>query len=236
MQRPAPRLTVGPLPPSVYWRRRAIVLVGVVVAVVLVWLAVGGGSPSSPTAVSSEPASRTTSTPGPTTAAPTVGTPTPGDLTSPSFVPATPEQTGPAATPRSPAPANVAPCTDDQITVTVAASPSPGLLGGTFTFSIAIVSKATDWCSRDLGAGAQEIRVLREGSLVFTSDECGSARTSDVRAFAVGDAVTYRYSWSSYRATPRCALASSPAPPGKYQVVARIGTKVSAPVDFTINR
>ncbi|MEV6932614.1 hypothetical protein AB0M46_50115 [Dactylosporangium sp. NPDC051485] len=234
MQRPAPRLTVGPLPSSVYWRRRAIVLAVVVVAAVLVWLAVRGGSPSSPTSASSQSATMTSSTPATTRAAPTEATPTPGEFTSPSF---TPDQTGPSATPRSPAPANVAPCTDDQITVTVAASPSPGLVGGTFTFSIAIASKATDWCSRDLGAGAQEIRVLRDGELLYSSDECGGGKTSDVRSFAAGDAVMYRHAWSSYRATPHnCAPAANPAPPGKYQVVARIGTKLSAPVDFIINR
>lgn len=111
------------------------------------------------------------------------------------------------------------------------------MLGGTFTFSVTIASHAGGWCARDLGPGAQEVRVLHDGALVFSSDDCGSARTSDVRAFAAGDAVVYRFAWSSYRDTPhRCGPAATPAPPGTYQVLARVGTKSSEPTSFDINR
>ncbi|HTJ31835.1 MAG TPA: hypothetical protein VL738_01260 [Dactylosporangium sp.] len=232
MQRPAMRLTVGPHAPSVYWRRRALVAAAVLVLVVLGWYAFGGGD-SKPAAVTSAPASAA----GGTSAPPTSAAPAPSDLASPSFVPATPDPSAAATPPRSPAPANVAPCTDDQITVTVATNPSPGVFGGTFTFNIAIASKATDWCSRDLGSAAQEIRILHDGALVFSSDDCNSGNKNDVRAFATGDAVRYSYTWSSYRATPHaCDPAAAPAAPGTYQVVARVGTKTSAPSDFVIKR
>ncbi|MFG2041797.1 hypothetical protein [Dactylosporangium sp. NPDC048998] len=236
MQRPAKRLTVGPHPPSVYWRRRALVAVGLAAVVLLGWLAVRGSGGSTPAAVSTAPAAGTGQQPTSATSATSV-TAAPGDLASPSFVQATPDTSSAPAVDRSPPPRDVAPCTDDQIAVTASASPSPGVYGGTFTFFIAIVSKADGWCSRDLGPGAQEIQVLKDGVLIFTSDYCGRARTSDVRAFAAGDAVRYGYKWSSYRTTPHdCAFAKTPAPPGTYQVVARVGTKVSAPVDFVINR
>ncbi|MER7007548.1 hypothetical protein ABT297_31515 [Dactylosporangium sp. NPDC000555] len=223
------RLTVGPHRPSVYWRRRALVAIGLAVLVLLGWLAVRGSGGSKPAAVSSTPAAAS-GQPAPVTSAP-------GDLASPSFVQATPDPSTTPSMVHSPPPSNVAPCGDDQIAVTVTTSPSPGVVGGTFTFSVAIVSTAGDWCSRDLGSGAQEVRVLRDGALMYSSDDCSSGRTSDVRAFAAGDAVRYRYTWSSYRITPHnCTLAKTPAQPGTYQVVARVGTKVSAPVDFIINR
>ncbi|MEV8514631.1 hypothetical protein [Dactylosporangium sp. NPDC051484] len=224
-------MTVGPHPPSVYWRRRALVAVGAAILVLLGWLAVRG-SGGTPAAVSSAPTA-------PTSGTGASGTSAPGDLPSPSFVQATTDTSTTPTAVHGPPPSNVTPCGDDQIAVTVAASPSPGVVGGTFTFSVAIVSKADDWCSRDLGSGAQEIQVLHNGALLYSSDDCrtGTGHTSDVRAFAAGDAVRYRYPWSSYRITPHeCALAKTPAPPGTYQVVARVGTKISAPVDFTINR
>jgi hypothetical protein len=234
MQRPAMRLTVGPHAPAVYWRRRALVALGVLVLVLLGWFAIRGGDSGKPTAVTSAPAAGTghPAAPGPSAA------PAPTDLASPSFVPATPDPSTAPATPRSAAPSNVSPCTDDQITVTVTTNPAPaGMLGGTFTFNIAIASKATDWCSRDLGAGAQEVRVLHDGALLFSSDDCNGSHATDVRAFAAGDAVRYTYTWSSYRATPHaCDTSATPAPAGKYQVIARIGTKESLPTEFTINR
>ncbi|MGI5241140.1 hypothetical protein [Dactylosporangium sp. CA-139066] len=236
MQRPAMRLTVGPHPPTVYWRRRAFVAAGLLVLVLLGWFAIRGGGSDKPAAVTSAPAAGTgqPAAPGPSG---TQAAPRPTDLASPSFVPASPEPTTAAAPPRSPAPANVAPCTDDQITVTVTTTPSPGVLGGTFTFNIAIASKAADWCSRDLGAGAQEIRIMHDGALLFSSDVCNTSHATDVRAFAAGDAVRYTFTWSSYRANPHaCDTTAAPAPVGRYQVIARIGTKESAPTEFTINR
>jgi hypothetical protein len=233
MQRPAMRLTVGPHPPAVYWRRRALVAAGVAVLVLLGWYALNGSGGSKPAAVGSAPAA----TGGPPTGVASGAASGPGDLASPSFVPAPPDTTTSPSAARSAPPPSVAPCTDEQIAVTVAASPSPGVVGGTFTFTIAIASRTEGWCARDLGPGAQEIRILRDGALLFSSDSCNSDRRSDVRAFAAGDAVRYRYSWSSYRTTPHdCTQATTPAPAGTYQVVARIGTKVSAPAAFTINR
>ncbi|WP_433064405.1 hypothetical protein [Dactylosporangium sp. CS-033363] len=231
MQRPANGWTVGPLPPSVYWRRRAMVAVAVVGVLLIVWIFVRGGDDGAkPSAVSSNPAS---AAPQSSAAAGSTGEPS----APPQIVPATPDTTSAPAVERSAPPANVAPCTDDQIAVTVTTTPSPGVVGGTFTFNISIASKSSDWCSRDLGPGAQEVQVLHDGNLLFSSDDCDTKKTTDVRAFAAGDAVRYRFVWSSYRTTPHtCAPAAAPAAAGTYQVMARVGTKTSGPVDFTINR
>nr|BFE58170.1 hypothetical protein GCM10020063_026960 [Dactylosporangium thailandense] len=213
------------------------VVVAVVGVLLIVWILVRGGGDSKPSAVSSGAAS---ARPGPLGSSAAGGGPA-TEPSAPQIVPASPDTgadtSAPPATERSAPPANVAPCTDEQIAVTVTASPSPGPVGGTFTFGINIASRAADWCSRDLGPGAQEIRVMQNGTLLFSSDDCDTKTTSDVRAFAAGDAVRYRFVWSSYRTTPHtCAPAQSPAPAGTYQVVARVGSKVSPATDFTINR
>jgi hypothetical protein len=215
----------------VYWRRRALVAAAVVVLLAIAWLATrGSGNSGRPAAATGGAASaRTGSTPG---AAP------PADQTpAPQIVPATPESSGPTGQQRSAPPPSVAPCGDDQIAVTVTASPSPGPVGGTFTFAIAIANRTDGWCSRDLGRGAQEVQILHDGALLFSSDGCDASKDSDVRAFAAGDAVRYRFTWSSYRTDPHgCARAANPAPPGTYQVMARVGTKASGLSDFAITR
>ncbi|MFI5908039.1 hypothetical protein [Dactylosporangium sp. NPDC051541] len=243
MQRPANRWTVGPLPSSVYWRRRAMVGVVIVGVLLLVWILTRGGGGGTPPTATSAPASGQGGgqTVGATTTGPGGGAGAPGPSTDPSappqIIPASPDASGQPAAQHSAPPANIAACTDDQIAVTVTVLPSPGPLGGTFTFNISIASKAADWCSRDLGGGAQEIQILRAGTLLFSSDDCNTKKDTDVRAFAAGDAVTYRIQWNSYRATPHvCAVGTTPAPEGTYQVVARVGSKLSPATDFAIKR
>jgi hypothetical protein len=214
----------------VYWRRRAIVVAGLAVAAVLGWLAVHGlAAPSqserrtSPTGLAAAPGTRTASA-----TAPVV-------RSSPGFVPESAEPTATAS--RVVPPASVRPCADDDLTLTATAAPSPGVFGGTFTFTVTIGNVSGVWCSRDLGPGAQELRVLHDGALVFSSDDCGTTRSGDLRAFAAGDAVRYRFEWSSYRATPHdCTPAAEPARAGTYQVLARLGTKTSIPTSFDIVR
>ncbi|GAA3297123.1 hypothetical protein GCM10020218_081790 [Dactylosporangium vinaceum] len=220
-------------------------------AVLLVWIFArnsGGDHPTTATSAAASgqgggstanPAAGATGGPGATGGLGATGGPgaSSDPSATPQIVPASPDPTGQPTAQRSAPPANIPPCTDDQIAVTVTVVPSPGPLGGTFSFDINIASKATDWCTRDLGSGAQEVQILRAGALLFSSDDCNTAKKTDVRAFAVGDAVTYRIQWSSYRATPHvCAVGATPAPEGTYQVVARVGSKLSAATDFAIKR
>jgi hypothetical protein len=162
------------------------------------------------------------------------GTPSAGS--SGGFVLASDSPTATATT-GEPRPATVAPCADDQLAVSVAATPARPVLGGTVTFVVTIVNTSGGWCGRDLGSGAQELRVLHDGALLFSSDACGTSHTSDVRAFAAGDAVRYKFAWSSYRTIAKdCAAAAAPAQPGTYQAVARVGSKVSPAAAFEIVR
>ena len=136
-----------------------------------------------------------------------------------------------------PALAGLPNCSDDDITLVASIEPQPGVYGGTFLVSLNVGNASGRTCIRDLGPAPQEVRVLRDGAEIWSSDACGSTEGSDARAFAPGAAVRYTVQWSSYRVRPdACRVAAEPAAAGSYQVIARLGGKLSAPVAFAITR
>src|SRR5262245_15497729 len=102
------RLTVGPLPAAIYWRRRAVVLVGLAIVTLIVAYACGGSSSDA--------------NPG---AAGGHQTPT---ATSTLLHPTIPRSPTPTRTPTStpytlPQTLNTGPCVDDEIGLTASAAP-----------------------------------------------------------------------------------------------------------------
>src|SRR4051812_3400548 len=119
------RLTVGPLPPAVYWRRRGVVL-GALLIVVLALVYTFGGTPHAPAGTQTTLDSTSPAAPPGTT--PTVLTPIIGDhkadkpdqdqVDDPGPTAFTLPTTGPTSSPAA-APASASgPCTDAEIQVT----------------------------------------------------------------------------------------------------------------------
>jgi hypothetical protein len=228
-------LTVGPLPPAVYWRRRALVL-GVVLLLVILLVSMcggrGGASKDHAGLASSSPTS--SPTPGDGSRPPILGGPgsatgTPGGTGADS---ATPDPGG--ATPPSGASVDPSVCTDAEILLTpsieeVAAGNYPYQM----TLKIRNTSKRT--CKRDVGAGPQELHITDSaGHVVWSSDYCqNGAGGSDVRTFGPNIETPFKLVWDGDGDGPGCVKGTR-LPPGSYQLVAKLGTKVSAPVGFTV--
>ena len=223
-------LTVGPLPPAVYWRRRVLVL-GAVLALVLLLVAMCGGSGhSNPAAVN--PAATTTSTrpsPTPTTSVqpPIVGAP--GGASSSASPPATaPSSAAASPTARSDI------CSDAEIQLTPSIQK---ITGGTYPYQLQLDIKniSNRTCKRDDGANPQEMHIVNSaGQTVWSSDYCqNGAGGSDVRSFGPNIETPFKLAWDGDGDGPGCAKGNRLAP-GGYQLVAKLGTKVSAPVGFTI--
>ncbi|MGC5017485.1 hypothetical protein [Micromonospora sp. DT47] len=239
------RLTVGPLPSAVYWRRRAVVLgAGLLFLIVLLYscnqsgdtTTTPGARPTPSPAVQSSP---TGSAPAPGSADPPAASGAPGG----SGVPAT----GPGTTTAPPADPPVAPagpavvddgtCTDAEITVAAVALPSEVQRGAPVDLSLKIRNKSQRTCSRDVGADVQELFIKAGAAKVWSSDTCGTGKGSDVQSFVPGFERSYQLTWNGMDVS-RCAngVASGPNPPGgTYQVFARVGTKLSEPVTLVIN-
>ena len=217
------RLTVGRLPAAVYWRRRAVVLVGLAIVTLIIAYSCGGSSSSgaeSPqaTATSSSPTAThpAVSSPSATTPPPTP-TPTPYVL---------------------PHPTLSGPCTDDEIGLTAAANPSDAKLGQPVSFTITIKNISTRSCARDIGAEPQTLLLLDATgtTTIWSSDDCNPNHSSDIETLAAGGSRSFTLTWNGYRSRsgtgqPTCAGATQPDP-GDYQLVARLDKKLSSPFIF----
>src|SRR4051794_26635325 len=104
-------LTVGPLPAAVYWRRRAVVL-GVLAVVVLLFVAMCGGTGESKTPGATNPTHTGSPTSSPSVLTPIIGGPASAPATTPPSVPVAPTTAPPAGPPPTP-------CLDAEMSLTV---------------------------------------------------------------------------------------------------------------------
>ncbi len=227
-------LTVGPLPPAVYWRRRALVL-GVVLVLVILLVSMCGGSAGKDThdrgagggiGVSASP------TPSQSSLAPIIGGP--GSDTGSGASP-TASVTGSAGqTGGSGAAAGTADlCTDAEIQLTPSIQK---IVGGTYPYllTLKIRNISTRTCKRDVGAGPQEMHIVATANqVVWSSDYCQSTGGSSVRTFAPNVEASFQVPWDGHSYGPGCKVLGALAP-GGYQVVAKLDSKVSASVGFTV--
>ncbi|MEH1016472.1 hypothetical protein V6U90_25620 [Micromonospora sp. CPCC 206060] len=233
------RMTVGPLPPAVYWRRRAVVLgAGLLFLIVVLYSCTGSGDPTDKRGKAA-PTGTPTGNPAPTGSVLTPET----DLTSPlptgepaPVVPAGPaETTEPPVVPVAPPPAEGA-CTDAEISVVPVVLPAAAQRGVTVDLRLKIKNVSQRTCSRDVGADMQELFIKAGADKVWSSDTCGTAKGADVRSFTPGFEREYTVGWNG-RDSSKCAsgVAAGPFPNvGDYQVFGRLGTKISEPVKFSI--
>lgn len=229
------RLTVGPLPPAVYWRRRAIVLT-IVLSVIFVFVYACSNGPgdrkeaaqgqplparSGPTASGSASAS-----PG-ASGSPATGSASPGRRS------ASPPGAAPAGQPTGQT------CTDQEMQVTPGVQPVDAPRGGTVQLTIKIKNIGKRTCKRDVGADQQEIRIIQGGgsAKVWSSDDCNPRRGSNLQPFDPGLERSFSVTWNG-RTSSKCDgnRAMGPLPPtGEYEVFARLGSKLSSPVTLTLS-
>ncbi|MDG4806601.1 hypothetical protein O7634_07505 [Micromonospora sp. WMMD1120] len=238
------RLTVGPLPSAVYWRRRAVVLGAVALFLIVLLYSCtgsgrsGGGDPkagASSTATSAAPSAT-----GDPVLTPQTGAPPPSASASADAGATNPS---PAVTSNTPPLGEAAgseddgTCTNEEISVVSVASPTSVQRGAVVDLQLKIKNTSDRTCSRNVGAEAQEIFIKSGAEKVWSSDTCGKVQGSDVQSFTPNFERSYQVAWNG-RDTSRCdgsGLAAGPFPPlGTYQVLARVGTKLSAPVKLTI--
>ncbi|MCF0095364.1 hypothetical protein AB0B39_19310 [Micromonospora sp. NPDC049114] len=245
------RLTVGPLPPAVYWRRRAVVLgAGLLFLIVLLYSCTGssrsGDKPNAGAGSTSTPTSTASPGPGgpllsPQTGAPSASAPAesnaPDGSAGPNTTDPSPETTSNDPPPGAAGSVDDGTCTDAEISVTSVARPTSVQRGAVVDLQLKIKNTSQRTCSRNVGADLQEIFIKAGAEKVWSSDTCGKVQGSDVQSFTPGFERSYQVGWNG-RDTTRCdgaGLAAGPFPPaGTYQVFARVGTKYSAPVKITI--
>lgn len=226
------RLTVGPLPSAVYWRRRAIVL-GALFIVLLVLFTTcrgGGGSGAGKTSATSTPTAGTTEDPAtPDVEQSPTGTPTQAPTTE---APAGP----PAATTGAPAQPPAGGCTDAEIKVTPVPSLTTAPAGQTIVIKLRIKNESDRECTRDVGPDEQEIYIKKGAQVIWSSDRCSTFRGSDPKPFTPSFEREFKVTWNGRQSTgcQNGAATGSAPTPGEYQVFGRLGTDLSTPVRLTL--
>jgi hypothetical protein len=214
------RLVVGPLPASVYWRRRALVLGGLVLAVLIItYSCTTAAQTVDPKAVKS----------------PTRGPITMVSPTSQGVAPV--NQVSPTASPIEPSPVpNAETCTDAELKVTPVPAKTTMAPGTEIQIKLLIKNIGGRTCNRDVGADMQELRIVLGTEKLWSSDDCGGLTGSDVRQFPPNLERSYEVTWNGHSSSAcspnqkRTPTGPLPAQGSEYQLFGRVGTALSDPV------
>ncbi|WP_432983869.1 hypothetical protein [Dactylosporangium sp. CA-233914] len=220
------KLTIGPLPAGVYWRRRAIVGGVLVVASLMLWTSCGGsGGDGDDQRRTSGTADATSPAPEPTVTiqVPTTGGPAPTSSAPP------PAASSPAAPPPSTAP----PCADADLSLIATPEQAVQFRGAYLKFMLKIKNTSGHDCSRDVGADAQELYLQVAASKIWSSDTCDAPHGTQMTVLKPGIEVSFTNVWNGKATNNGCANRETP-PAGKYELVGRLGTKLSDPVQVQL--
>ncbi|MEC3913723.1 hypothetical protein [Nocardia sp. CDC160] len=216
----------GPLPPEIYWRRRAAAIGALVIALALViWgafaLLKGGGDHKADAKASTTASAAATNKPaGSSSAAADASTPKPSAATSSGAAPA----------------AAQGQCPDQSLAVKVTVGQPTYKTGEQPQFGIVITNISSAACERDMGSGLQLVQVqsLDGQRKLWSSTDCYPDGTPDMRSLAPGQQAAFTVTWSGSTSQPNCAGERVPVPSGPYTVVAQLGSVRSAPEPFNI--
>jgi hypothetical protein len=203
---------VGPEPSSVYWQRRAAVLVAALLLLVLPLWSLGGDD--EPDTLGQEP-------PLGSAAPSSAASPAASDPASaqPSAAPAPEATPSPPPTPMPP----LASCAPDVLEIGARAEQDSYRLGATPRLSLEVVNTGPAPCTRDLGQPAVELVVSSGPDRIWSSDDCAPGGAARVVTLQPGQAVVQWVTWNGRRSRPGCPESTEQAQPGTYRVSARVG-------------
>ncbi len=251
---------VGPLPASVYWRRRctavavAVLLIGAAIWGAAVLLAPRAGAdptgdgttilaPSNValtapdlSAPQLDPSSPAVATPGTTDPAQTASAST--AATSEQLRPdVTPGREIPVASPVPVPPTGPVPCTNAMLEVTAEIDRPSYRVGERPVLRLVIVNATDQPCVRDLDPAKQEIVVWSgDGqSRLWSSNDCSPVAGVDLRTMVPAQPVVSAVTWAGKTSAPGCAGPRTVVPAGAYRVMTRLDGDISAPVPFLLN-
>ena len=210
---------VGPEEPSTYWRRRAAVVVGLLVVLWLGWWLLSTAFGGSGTPAADAPGASTQTLPSDSPQPDASGSPAPSASADASS---------------SPSAAATAACADGVISVTVATDSATSAVGEGMGLTMTVTNNGDTACLRDVGAGANELQVTSGSVLVWSSDFCNPSDVKDEQTLAPGKAWSTSLTWPGTVVAQSCPSSPPTAQAGGYKAIARNGKVSSEPVAFTV--
>ena len=220
----------GPLPPSVYWRRRAGAVVATIVAVVLLAWIIGGligddgpGDTAMPNMAGMLPTrpSAPPSSPPPMTRY----TKTAGSTTKPP----------PKTTKSKPQPPLT--CSDAAITVSADLGAKRYQVGQRPVLKIVVGNRGQLPCTRDISRKLRELIVVSGDGVkrLWSSNDCADfGSDKDVRLLKPGQKVSFSITWAGRTSARGCPAQRTTVGAGKYYVVAKLGKLAGHPVPLQL--
>ena len=213
---------IGPESPGIYWVRRALVLLAIIVMLLaLRWLIFGRGDSTSDVAAS--PSTSSSSTPASESAKPTKST-DPTTSASSSVTP-TPGATNGTGSPQ---------CANSDISVSVSTDAASYAVGSTPQLHLKIQNSSGTACYRDIGAGMNELHIKSGGYHVWSSDDCNVGGAPQVSLLAPAQSYSVTVTWPGILSAKGCPANQPLAKGGSYNLYGRNGSVISAPAVFSL--
>lgn len=217
----------GPLPSTVYWRRRLAAIGAALVTLLLVIWIVGMVSSNDETAQPTNAAAASSSNPPPSMSE------SPAAASSSSTPPPSPTETAPPPPPPGPPQA----CPDDVIGVVVKTNKPFYTIGDQPELSMEVANNGPVPCIKDIGRQHREVTVLTAdgATLLWSSNHCLATAGNEVRVMQPKEIFTYRAKWAGSTSEPGCGKHTRLGP-GDYLLVGKLAGKASSPVVFRLER
>jgi hypothetical protein len=223
----------GPLPTQIYWRRRALALgmavlvIGVIAAVVMVVVSSTGSG------------NKTTSKPSSQAAGPT---PLPGENPEVKTPVMPPAQQAPPPTPTPTAAVMPPPvlkegddCPDSTLAVKGITNEPQYVVGEQPKFTMVVTNIGLVACQRVVGAAVLAAYVYSlDNTRLWSNLDCAPSNETLVKTFQPGEQVTTEVTWTGMGSAPQCPLPRQPIGPGTYNLVVQLGNLRSAAVPFIL--
>ena len=222
----------GRLPQRVYWFRRAIVLIGLVLVVsLLMWLISLAGGPKSATPAATKAAPATTRTPSPPDSLEATALPAPAST---SAAPATATDQ-PTTAPASSAPASAAApaaCDTGVLKLTIAGAGAVKA-GTTDEFTVTVTNAGTDACTLTFD-GRFTLKIVSGTDEIWSTGDCAQWAPTGSHALAAGAAATWKPVWDRHRSQATCKTVATTLKAGTYVATVTLTGVAPAQVVFLL--
>ncbi|WP_449061568.1 hypothetical protein [Planomonospora algeriensis] len=198
---------------DVYWRRRLIALVAVLVVVAIVaWACSATGGPESASKAQAAPTSRSPA-PDPLLATLPVAAITP----TPTAPTPSPRPAKPVPRPKRPGDA----CDAADLVLSLMGEGEVYGAGERPRFILTLVNTGKVMCTADVGPRTTEVRITSGDDRVWSSADCLSGETDDIRKLERGIPYVRQIQWDRRRSGSDCRAKRAEARPGTYVAVVR---------------
>lgn len=216
---------VGPEPAEVYWRRRLVVGIAVLLTLVALFKIFNGGGNDVAAVTPSQSASAVTESQAPQVSESAV--PEIGPTDAPSIAD--------SQTPTPTEPAKNGECSDADTSVSVVLDRKTTTVGTGLHLTMKVKNNSKVACKRDVGSGANEVTVISGPALIWSTDHCNPSTAKDIVKLAPGQTWSVTVVWGGKLSGKGCKILTT-AKPGAYWGHARNGRVNSDGARFVITK